>query len=125
MLFFKSTRQRALERDLEGFIPRLTNLSAATKVMTAHKLRDYRRALENDTGGLRGFVALSVAGKAAYLIPLVSQMNEARTQQNEVDFIATYLTVMLLESSSCGYQSTMNKVIGVMENLSLLPWAVL
>jgi len=125
MLFFKSKRERALERDLKGFMCRLTNLSATTVLMTSHKLRDYRRALENDTGGLSGFMALSVDGKADYMIPIISQMNEARDQQNEVDFIAAYLTVMLLESISCGYHSTMNKVIGVMEYLATFPWDVL
>ena len=78
MLFFKSKRERALERDLKGFMRRLTNLSAATMLMTSHKLRDYWRALENDTGGLSGFMALSVDRKADYMIPIIAQMNEAR-----------------------------------------------
>ncbi|MNG10422.1 hypothetical protein D3C85_620470 [compost metagenome] len=100
----------------------LTTLNTATKLMTSHKLREYRRALENDTGGLSGFMALSVDGKANYMTPIISQMNEARDQQNEVDFMAAYLTVMLLESISCGYHSTMNKVIGVMEKIATFRW---
>ncbi|MNL11691.1 hypothetical protein PS726_01611 [Pseudomonas fluorescens] len=122
MLFFKPKRQRALERDLKGFMRGLTTLSTATKLMTSHKLRVHQRALENDIGGLPGFMALSVDGKIKYMIPIVSQMNEARDQQNEVDFMAAYLTVMLLESISCGYHSTMNKVIGVMEKIATFRW---
>ncbi|MNC28575.1 hypothetical protein D3C76_531670 [compost metagenome] len=122
MLFFKPKRQRALERDLKGFMRGLTTLNTATKLMTSHKLREYRRALENDTGGLSGFMALSVDGKANYMTPIISQMNEARDQQNEVDFMAAYLIVMLLESISCGYHSTMNKVIGVMEKIATFRW---
>ncbi|MDR6605927.1 hypothetical protein [Pseudomonas synxantha] len=122
MLFFKTKRQRALERDLKGLIRRVTTLSTATKLMTSHKLREYRRALENDTGGLPGFMALSFDGKVSYMIPIISQMNEARDQQNEVDFMAAYLTVILLESISCGYHSTMNKVIGVIEKIATFRW---
>ncbi|MNE00226.1 hypothetical protein D3C87_944470 [compost metagenome] len=101
---------------------RLNPLSTATKLMTSQKLRKYRRALENDTGGLPGFMALSVDGKVNYMVPIVSQMNEARDQQNEIDFMAAYLTVMLLECVSCGYHSTMNTVFGVMEKIAAFQW---
>jgi hypothetical protein len=122
MLFFKPKRQRALERDLKGLMHRLTPLSTATKLMTSHQLRKYRRALENDIGGLPGFMALSVDRKVNYMIPIISQMNEARDQQNEVDFMAAYLTVMLLESISCSYHSTMNMVFGAMEKIAAFRW---
>ena len=123
MLFFKPKRQRELERDLNRIMSGLTTLSAATKLMTQDKLRDYRLALEKDTGGLPGFMALSVDEKTDYIIPIISQMNEARERDNAVDFISAYLFVMLLESISCGYHSTMNKVIGVIEKISTFPWA--
>jgi hypothetical protein len=67
-------------------------------------------------------MALSVEGKVNYMIPIISQMNEARDQQNEVDFIAAYLTVMLLESISCGYHSTMNLVFSGMEKIAAFRW---
>lgn len=121
MLFFKPKRQRELERDLKGFMPGLATLSAATKLMASQKLRDYRQALEND-GGLPGFMALSVDEKTDYMMPIIAQMNDARERDDEVDFIAAYLTVMLLESISCGYHSTMNKVIGGMEKIAKFPW---
>lgn len=122
MLFFKPKRQRALERDLKGFMSEITTLSAATKLMTAYKLRDYRLALENDIGGLPGFMALSVDEKTDYMMPIIAQINEARERDNEVDFMAAYLTVMLLECISCGYHSTMNKVIGEMEKIATFTW---
>ena len=122
MLFFKPKRQRELERDLKGFMPGVATLSAATKLMASQKLRDYRQALEND-GGLPGFMALSVYEKSDYMMPIIAQMNDARERDDEVDFIAAYLTVMLLESISCGYHSTMNKVIEGMEKLAKCPWA--
>ena len=121
MLFFKPKRQRELERDLKGFTPGLATLDAATKLMASDKLRDYRQALEND-GGLPGFMALSVDEKTDYMMPIIAQMNDARERDDEVDFIAAYLTVMLLESISCGYQSTMNKVLGGMEKVTRFPW---
>jgi len=122
MLFFKPERQLALELDLEGLSLRLKPLSTTIKLMTSHRLRKYQRALENDIGGLPGFMALSVDGKVNYMIPIISQMNEARDQQNEIDFIAAYLTVMLLESISCGYHSTMNMVFGGMEKIAAFRW---
>ena len=121
MLFFKPKRQRELERDLKGFMPGVATLDAATKLMASQKLRDYRQALEND-GGLPGFMELSVDKKTDYMMPIIVQMNEARERDDEVGFIAAYLTVMLLESISCGYHSTMHKVISGMEKINTFPW---